>query len=363
MPTTLGRFSLLNLFHRSPLVGNLSILSNLNYCTKQNHTEQGFEDVGQKLLRVAVIGVPNAGKSTFINNLINHRVCPTSNKVHTTRRSNRAVYTEKDTQIVLIDTPGLVTKTEMQKYNLGKKFSSSYRDSIQKSDIIAVVHDVSNSWTRNEFHPTVLETLNFYSKMPSFLILNKIDLLKSKRVLLDLIKILTNNTLSKSKKPIYKKSLSYDMDKSKEVGWSSFSNIFLVSAVTGDGLSEVMKWLLHEAKNEKWLFPAGTFTDETQEDIIVESVRARLLDYLPQEIPYKLQTTLEYFNEEKNIIYASVQVACPNLRLERLFRGESNGKLKQITERITSDLVETFNKPISLTITTTISKSEKILVN
>lgn len=143
----------------------------------------------------------------------------------------------------------------------------------------------------------------------------------------------------------------------ENLGWAHFTNIFMVSALSGDGLSEVLDHIYSYSKPGAWEFPVNKTTDQSNEQIVEESVRARLLDYLPQEIPYTLKSQLEYYDEVKSAIYASVHVTCPNPRIERLVCGDQNGKLKQITERVTSDLVESFRKAISLTITT--SSGEK----
>ncbi|EDX13135.1 GTPase Era, mitochondrial [Drosophila simulans] len=314
----------------------------------------------QRSLHIAVIGVPNVGKSTFINNTVNHRVCPTSAKVHTTRQSNTAIYTIGQTQLVFYDTPGLVTQHEIRRHHLDQNFKSAYRHAIQHADIIAVVHDASNAWTRKELHPTVLDTLKAYSNLPSFLVLNKIDALKSKRLLLDLIKTLTNDTLTVGKREAQAKSAPVKEIRinKRESSWSHFSDVFLVSALTGNGLQEMQNYLVGQAKPRDWKYPADMHTDSSPEALIVESVRARLLDYLPQEIPYNLKCEIEYYSVEKNVVYTSVQVQCPTTRIERLICGEGNGKLRQITERVTSDLVEMFGQAVSLTIST-VSKGKK----
>ncbi|XP_064536722.1 GTPase Era, mitochondrial [Drosophila montana] len=313
----------------------------------------------QRALHIAVIGVPNVGKSTFINNIINHKVCPTSAKVHTTRKANTAILTTGQTQLVFYDTPGLVTQNEIRKHHLDQNFKSAYRHAIQHADIIAVMQDASNSWTRKELHPTVLDTLKAYAQLPSFLVLNKVDALKSKRVLLDLIKTLTNDTLN-GKRPSKKVDLPSKEEQAtaghplnkRETSWNHFSDVFLVSSITGSGLQELQDYLISAAKSRDWRYAANVYTDEKPESLIVESVRARLLDYLPQEIPYNLKCELEYYNVEKHVVYTSVVVKCPTPRIERLICGESNGKLRQITERVTSDLVEMFGQAVSLTIST-----------
>ena len=166
------------------------------------------------------------------------QVCPTSSKVHTTRKANKAIYTTGKTQLVFYDTPGLVTPSEIKKHHLENSFKSAYRSAVQNADVIAVMQDISNAWTRNKLHKTVMDTLEAYPHLPSCLILNKIDTLKSKRLLLDVIRLLTNDTLSMK----VKKSKTADVAKEKETpkdGWSNFSDVFMISSITGSGLSEI----------------------------------------------------------------------------------------------------------------------------
>lgn len=265
-----------------------------------NPPKEKHKEINEKTLKVAVIGMPNVGKSTFINNLVNHRVCPTSSKVHTTRTTSKAIYTSHDNQLILFDTPGLVTEQEVKKHHLESSFQKSPKSSMNQADIIAVIHDVSNRWTRNELHPSVLESLEGHSKIPSFLVLNKIDCLKSKRVLLELVRILTNDTHQRRRlqKPVVTPE-NVEVVPRKLVGWSHFSAIFMASAITGDGVQGIMNFLLKQSKPKTWKYSATDFTDERPEDLIVASVRARLLDFLPQEIPYTLKSEIEYFSEEK----------------------------------------------------------------
>ncbi|KAH8373085.1 hypothetical protein KR009_011633 [Drosophila setifemur] len=312
----------------------------------------------QRSLHIAVIGVPNVGKSTFINNIVNHRVCPTSAKVHTTRQLNTAICTMGQTQLVFYDTPGLITQREIRKHHLEQSFKTSYRRAIQHADVVAVVHDVSNNWTRKGLPSTVLDTLKGCTYLPSVLILNKIDALKSKRVLLDVIKILTNDMLMGTRgvknaaHALTAADTVWTCLNKRESNWSHFSDVFLVSSITGSGMHELQEYLVGEAKTRHWSFPSDVHTDSSPEALIEESVRARLLDYLPQEIPYNLNCELEYYSVEKHVVYTSVQVQCPTPRIERLICGQSNGKLRQITERVTSDLVEMFGQAVSLTIST-----------
>ncbi|XP_058116831.1 GTPase Era, mitochondrial [Anopheles ziemanni] len=334
----------------------------------------------ERLIKVAIVGMPNAGKSTLINRLIDQRVCPVSAKVHTTRKASKAIHSKQNSQAILFDTPGLVGSREIKKHQLDAQFVSACRHAIQHSSMIGVVHDVSNSWTRHALNPVLLRVLEEYIHIPSFLILNKIDTLKSKRILLDIVKNVTCNQLEsisnygpvgrrrayKTKQSVQENPLPSERegkeltesDKKPVEGWPHFTEIFMVSAMTGDGLREVMSFVHANSQQHPWEHLATEHTDQSPEQLIVQSVRARLLDFMPQEIPYQLQTELEYYEVIGGRVLTSAVVTCPNDRIARLVCGESNGKLRQINEQVTSDLIECFGMPVLLTITTRVRSRE-----
>lgn len=139
----------------------------------------------------------------------------------------------------------------------------------------------------------MINLLKEHENKPSVLVLNKVDLIKSKRKLLDTTRTITENCIDG--KPIaHSKPLRKENSEVK--GWQHFKEIFMVSALTGDGLDDVKKYFIQMAKPAKWLFPSEIWSDQTAEDIIVKSVKAKLLDFLPQEIPYQLKAELEFFN-------------------------------------------------------------------
>ncbi|RZC32905.1 GTPase Era, mitochondrial [Asbolus verrucosus] len=304
------------------------------------------DDISTKLLKVAVIGMPNAGKSTFINNLMDRKVCPTSNKVHTTRAKSRAIFTEADSQIVFLDTPGLVNLKEQKKYNLEKTFLRDSKSSLHDADVVGVIHDASNVWTRDKLDIKVIRLLENHKSKPSFLVFNKVDVIRSKRKLLDLTRLLTENCIDG--KPIPGgKSLRNEDNNIR--GWPHFQEIFMVSALTGSGLAEVKNYLIRNAKPAKWMFPSEIWSDQTAEAIIVNSVKAKLLDFLPQEIPYNLRAELEFFNiNDKGVVSTVVLVHCPSQRVAKLVAGVSDGKLRQITESLQHDLQETFQNYVRI---------------
>ncbi|XP_069689113.1 GTPase Era, mitochondrial [Periplaneta americana] len=345
-----------------------------------------------RLLKIAVIGVPNVGKSTVINQLVGRRVCSISSKVHTTRCKARAIAVDGNTQLVFLDTPGLVNSDESHRHHLERAFHTDGEEALLEADVIGVIHDVSNNWTRDRLDPKVLRLLHLYPRKHSFLILNKIDALKSKRKLLDIIRLLTNGSLAGQQKELDEDSPSIinytaDTDEEHKVGvenqqlselqvkrkvktergWSHFEEVFMVSALMGDGIKDVKDYLLHIAEPSPWLFPASQFTDQPSETVVIDTVRAKLLDYLPQEVPYNLVTSMEYFEtSEDGKITAIVRVDCPSLHLEKLVVGLRGRRIRIIAREAEQELQSTFRQHLILKVVVTskegtVVKKEKLL--
>lgn len=130
----------------------------------------------------------------------------------------------------------------------------------------------------------ILSLLNEYSKIPSFLILNKIDKMRSKRAILELVKGLTcsNIALEDRKREKKEDDMPEPKKNNTEDGWPYFKNVFMVSSITGDGVDKVVEFLESQASSRPWEYRNNETSNQTPAQIIEQSVRARLLDYLPQ---------------------------------------------------------------------------------
>lgn len=338
---------------------NLVPSSNDETASEENSSD--IQEKKQKVIKLAIIGAPNAGKSSFINTFTSHRICPTSRKVHTTRTKSQTIHTKGNIQMVMFDTPGLTTIQENKKYDLGDRFLHECNSSIKGSDMIAVIHDVSNSYTRNVLHPTVLETLIVHQTIPSILILNKIDMVKSKRILLDLVRILTEGRLTckqrryvpwKGREEQFLKDMQRPVKykNEKPAGWPYFSEVFMISSITGDGFNEVTRHLTGQSLEKTWEYPDYQFTDQKPEDMIIENVRATLLDFLPKEVPYQLKCEMEYFEVKNGQLFAHVNIHCKTKRSEYLISGSQNNRLKQISEIVVSNIIQLYNIKTTITL-------------
>ncbi|CAG9560562.1 unnamed protein product [Danaus chrysippus] len=303
--------------------------------------QESKKDIG-KVVNVAIVGAPNAGKSTLINKIVDRKICAASNKVHTTTKMVRAMCYDKETQIVFLDTPGVVNMKEKKKYKLPESMLQACQKSLRCADVIGLVHDVSNRWTKNYLNTDVVKMVEMVKEIPSFLILNKVDVLKSKAQLLTIIRNLTNGIIAGNPIP------NTDKNSKLEKGYSYFSDVFQVSALNGDGVGDIKQYLINNAKIRKLHYSPTEWSDQTPERLIEEAVRAKFLDFLANEIPYNLKIHLEYYDEieEEDRILCSVAVECPSERLARLISGAGGGRLQQIKSHVRNDLMEMFKKTV-----------------
>ncbi|KAJ8275785.1 hypothetical protein COCON_G00075370 [Conger conger] len=312
-----------------------------------NHPDQ---PENAKILKVAIIGAPNAGKSTLSNQILGRKVFAVSKKVHTTRSSAEGVLTEDNTQIVLLDTPGLITPSKAKRYQLEKTLLVDPFDSVQEADLVVVLIDVSEKWSCDKLNTEVLKCLAQNPCIPAVLVLNKVDLLRAKNKLLDVATVLTEGMVngrrmrvrswSRSGPETGSRNSKVTADRaetgaqeptvlssqtpagpprglpdgsgpqelSKEElrqlesrrGWPHFRDVFMLSALDVEDVEALKRYLVVGAKPGSWQYHSGVLTDQSPQDICTNVVREKLLEYLPQEVPYSVTQVIELWQEKEN---------------------------------------------------------------
>ncbi|XP_074016669.1 GTPase Era, mitochondrial isoform X1 [Numenius arquata] len=314
-----------------------------------------------KVLRIAIIGAPNAGKSTLSNQLLGRKVFPVSRKVHTTRCKARGVVTYEDTQLIILDTPGLTSPFKAKRHKLDEAMLTDPWDSMKHADLVLVLVDVSDHWTRNCLSKEVLKCLSEFPEIPSVLVLNKVDLLKKKFILLELVNELTegivngrklearsafkDNSSSSAKTPLqitrtsppenrarephcpqeadqvqegHSSDNSGDMKASESrlvtegaqgpkcygprdlknmKGWPCFQEIFMLAALHGEEVDTLKRYLLMQAKPGPWEFHSEVLTSQSPQEICDNIIREKILEYLPLEVPYGVTQVTEMWEE------------------------------------------------------------------
>ena len=202
---------------------------------------------------VALIGVPNAGKSTLLNALVGAKVSIVSRKVQTTRALVRGIVMEDAAQVVLVDTPGIFAP----KRRLDRAMVHSAWSGASDADAVCLLVDARKG--ADEEVETILRRLPDV-KRPKILILNKIDLIARER-LLELVAKLNAAV--------------------------PFEDTFLISALKGDGIADLRKALARRMPPGPWLYPEDQISDAPLRMLAAEITREKIYDRLHEELPYR----------------------------------------------------------------------------
>lgn len=214
---------------------------------------------------VALIGEPNAGKSTLTNQMVGAKVSIVTHKVQTTRARIRGVAIEGDAQIVLVDTPGLFKPRR----RLDRAMVAAAWSSASDADIVVLLIEAHRGIT--EGVEAILENLGeVVGKRPVALAINKIDRVEAPRLL----------------------ALTQQMNEK-----FPFTETFLISAEKGHGVNALRKWLAAELPESPWLYPEDQIADLPLRMIAAEMTREKLTLRLHQELPYQLTVETEHWEE------------------------------------------------------------------
>jgi GTP-binding protein Era len=206
---------------------------------------------------VALIGAPNAGKSTLLNALVGTKVSIVTPKVQTTRTLIRGIAIEGASQLIFVDTPGIFSpKRRLDRAMVGTAWGST-----QDADLVALLIDSRKGLTDDE--DSILRTLADI-RPPKVLVLNKVDLI-GKPALLTLTEKLNER--------------------------ATFGATFMISALSGDGVGDLKTWFAAHVPSGPWLYPEDQISDAPMRQLAAEITREKLYLRLHQELPY--QSTVE----------------------------------------------------------------------
>ncbi len=247
---------------------------------------------------VALIGRPNAGKSTLLNRLVGEKIAAVSNKPQTTRHRIKGIVTLDDGQIVFVDTPGV----HKPGFLLNRRMMSSVHDALLSVDLVVLMRDASVSTGNGDRF--VLELVK-QAKKPSLLVLNKIDKIQDKAKLLPLIEFY-----------------------SKE---HEFKEIIPVSALKGDAVGELLDNIKNHLPAGEPLYSPDELTDQPLRLLVSEIVREQILGRTGEEIPYVTAVITEKYDESdpKLVrIYCAIYVERPSQK--KIIIGKQGSRLKEV---------------------------------
>jgi GTPase len=254
---------------------------------------------------IAVVGAPNAGKSTLVNALVGQKVAITSPKAQTTRTRILGVALEGQTQLVLVDTPGIFAP----KRRLDRAMVQAAWGGTQDADLIALVVDGrAGLGAKLE---AIMEGLK-HRKEPKILVINKVDIATKEKLLVHAQRL--NDALA-------------------------FQEIWFVSALSGDGLSELKAGLAAYMPEGSWHFPADQVSSATDRMLAAEITREQLYHQLHAELPYESAVeTEQYLERADGSVEIHQQILIGKSSQKAIVVGKGGQRLKEIGSKARAEL-------------------------
>ena len=264
---------------------------------------------------VAVVGAPNAGKSTIVNALVGQKVAIVSPKAQTTRTRLMGVAMDGETQIVLIDTPGIFAPTR----RLDRAMVAAAWNSLDQAEAILVIIDAAAKL--GERAERVLQGIEGRPEK-KFLVLNKVDLTKKDKLL----------------------TIATQLNERVK-----FDETFFISASTGDGVPELKATLAALMPEGHWHFPEDEVSDAPERMLAAEITREQLYRQLHEELPYQSTVETEKFTTRPDgsaEIHQQILVARDNQRA--IILGHKGERIKEIGSKSRAELAELLGRKVHL---------------
>ena len=274
--------------------------------TPETPTRSGF---------VALIGAPNAGKSTLVNQLVGAKVSIVTHKVQTTRALVRGIATVDTTQIVLMDTPGVFAP----KRRLDRAMVTTAWSGARDADIVLVLIDARKGIREDE--ERIIEMLPSI-RQPKWLILNKVDTVEPPK-LLELAKELNER--------------------------AEFAETFMISALGGSGCKDLLKKIAATVPEGPWYYPEDQISDLPMRQLAAEITREKLYLRLHQELPYSSTVETESWEEKKDGSVKIQQVVYVERDSQKkIVLGRKGETIKAIGQAARKEIAEILEQPVHL---------------
>lgn len=266
---------------------------------------------------VAIIARPNVGKSTLLNRLIGQKIAITTPVAQTTRKNIKGIYSDNDSQIIFIDTPGIHKPLN----KLGEALSEQSKSVLGDVDLILFLVDAKDEAGRGD--KWIVENYLKDVKTPVLLVLNKVDLIKdlAKREL---------NTYS------YKSLFEKPLDTVK------------VSAKTGRNIDDLIEKIKSYLPFGQKLYDEDEVTDQNMREIASEIIREKIIFATKDEIPHSVAVLIENYTEEENIDKISAQIIVSNESQKKILIGKGGSMIKKIGTNARVELEKIAEKKVFL---------------
>ena len=265
---------------------------------------------------VAVLGRPNVGKSTLVNALVGEKVSIVTSKPQTTQLNILGILHNKQSQIVFIDTPGLLSERQM-KYSQ-KALNREAVNALSQADLVLMVVE-ANTWKRADDY--ILEHLRDINTK-AILTVNKVDQFKDKNSILDFLKERSNHNQIIETVP--------------------------VSALYNKNLSRLTTVIERHLPIKTPKYKEGMITDKDTDFRITEIMRERLMHHLRDELPYSVECQLDHFEDKKKIVMIELMIRTKKPAHKKIIIGKDGKLLKVIATEARLEIENLLNKKVFL---------------
>ena len=272
----------------------------------------------KRFIEICFAGLPNAGKSSLINKLVGDKISIVSPKAQTTRDVIRGIFIENNTQVVLIDTPGIFIP--QKKRLLERKIIKNAWFGVEQTEIVCIIIDSTSG-----INDTIKTTINDITKKKKriIFILNKVDLIKKEKLLL----------------------LASELEKI----YPDFEKIFMVSATKGHNVYSLKKYLLDLAPKGDWMFNDDEISDAPMKFMAAEIKKKKLFLNLREDLPYSVDVITdnwEKLNNGSTKINQTVRVLKESQKA--IVVGKNGNMLKNISVSSRKEMESFFGRKIHL---------------
>jgi GTP-binding protein Era len=261
---------------------------------------------------VSIFGKPNAGKSTLLNALMGEKLAIVSPKVQTTRHRIKGILTEKDYQIILSDTPGIIEP----RYKLHEKMMQAVRSSLEDADLALLLLDIRDSWEEND---TLFSALNL--KAPALVLLNKIDGVPAE-------KIAEAKTFF-ANKPYCKE-------------------IIAISALKKTHLDQLLQSILERLPEGQPFFEGDDLTDLPTKFFVGELIREKIFLLYGDEIPYQTTVLVQEFSEKSTLTKIRADIIVQRESQKGIILGEGGKMIRQLGSEARKDIEAFIDRKVFL---------------
>jgi GTP-binding protein Era len=266
---------------------------------------------------IALIGRPNAGKSTLLNKVVGEKIAIVSDKPQTTRTRISGVLTRAEGQIVFLDTPGI----HKPGYKLNRRMMSIVTDALSTVDLILLMVDAAQPMGAGDRF--VLDMMKRVETR-AFLVLNKVDAMQDKTKLLPLIGRYTSER--------------------------DFAEVIPISALTGDGVELLIAKALEYLPEGEPLYPEDELTDQPERVIVAELVREKILEVTGEELPYVTAVVTERWEETEGTTRISCLIYVERMSHRAIVIGRGGARLKDIGTAARRDIEKLLGRHVYLSL-------------